>query len=930
MKIRKKITPLLAVFFAILLFSFSFADNPPSAIQRERAFDKDDYFFLIFLGSLEYGQNKITKSTEGVNADENFQEGFYTNGRIAYFLKAKIKGRYLVTSSLDTEKEEEFNQNKIFRNLDPDKYYPVYGDASQRYDEVNSQGKLYVLVNYDKSEAVWGNFHTGITGAELASFSRSLYGGKIYLQSLSSNSYSEPNTKFIVFDAQAHHLASHNEFYATGGSLYYLQHQKVIEGSEKINIEIRDKISNLVISSAPARAGFDYTIDYDRGRILFSQPVNSITSSEILNNQTLLEGNKVFISVDYEYEPENTLDKNTYGARISQNITDNFNLGGTYIKETKENSLYRLGGIDAKLSLGGESYLSCEYAQSKEQQAVNFISYDGGLNFLNMPNNASSGRAGSAKLFLKPNEELSFDSYFNQTAPGFSSASTSIIQGAKKYGFTSHVKISRYSEVLLRYDFQKLGQTATYLTPQSANNSETKTAAIQYQHRFGKWAEYLELSHNASSGGTSSKTRNINAKIEYKANERLGIYLQNQTTIEGDKNNQGILGINWKINDKAFTSIEEIMSSLGTASRFNLHGEVFKDTNLSTSYTIGNQFGSGQNSSLAVGGQSKINQNTSVYSNCILNEGIAGGKNTDISYGIASQVNPKTKIYFENKNQYAKESTNRGIALGANFSPDQIWDLGLSYEQGNFNEQINYGFRQSSAVSAGYNTENLKGLLKGEMRRDSGMQVLRQILVYAKIDWRFAKSFYFTGKCNFSKTENRITNNIAAKVNETNIGIAYRPSSASRFNCLAKYTRLDNISAPWQVNLTDLDNTTNNVYSFEGVYKLTKFIQFAGKYAYKDSMYFGAPINITSRTSLWIARSNYHIDNSTDISLEYRRLYQQLAHDENKGFLVELSKKIYENLWVGTGYNFTNFTDNLLEQNNYSIKGWFIRLIGNY
>ena len=41
-------------------------------------------------------------------------------------------------------------------------------------DDTDSQGKMYVRVDWDKSRALWGNYNTDMTGTELSSFNRSL------------------------------------------------------------------------------------------------------------------------------------------------------------------------------------------------------------------------------------------------------------------------------------------------------------------------------------------------------------------------------------------------------------------------------------------------------------------------------------------------------------------------------------------------------------------------------------------------------------------------------------------------------------------------------------------------------------------------------------------------------------------------------------
>ena len=54
------------------------------------------------------------------------------------------------------------------------------------------------------------------------------------------------------FAAQPGTLAGRDEFRGTGGSLYYLKHQDIMTGSERVRIEYRDKTSGLVAEAAGA------------------------------------------------------------------------------------------------------------------------------------------------------------------------------------------------------------------------------------------------------------------------------------------------------------------------------------------------------------------------------------------------------------------------------------------------------------------------------------------------------------------------------------------------------------------------------------------------------------------------------------------------------------------------------------------------------
>ena len=67
----------------------------------------------------------------------------------------------------------------LFKRIDPDRLYPVYGDDSRVTRDVDTQGKFYVRLDWDRSEVLWGNYNTGIVGTELSAYNRSLYGFKL-------------------------------------------------------------------------------------------------------------------------------------------------------------------------------------------------------------------------------------------------------------------------------------------------------------------------------------------------------------------------------------------------------------------------------------------------------------------------------------------------------------------------------------------------------------------------------------------------------------------------------------------------------------------------------------------------------------------------------------------------------------------------------
>jgi long-subunit fatty acid transport protein len=87
---------------------------------------------------------------------------------------------------------------------------------------------------------------------------------------------------------------------------------------------------------------------------------------------------------------------------------------------------------------------------------------------------------------------------------------------------------------------------------------------------------------------------------------------------------------------------------------------------------------------------------------------------------------------------------------------------------------------------------------------------------------------------------------------------------------------------------------------------------------------------VTTHTSLIITRFNLALGKMFDLGTEYRVLAQREADDQRAGWLAELMWKPSKYIRLGAGYNFTDFSDNEFSNNNYSVRGWFIRLQGKY
>ena len=81
--------------------------------------------------------------------------------RAAFFLKGKIKGDFLLTAAYDSDKD---TQERLFRDIQPDEFYPVYGDSAVRGYDAQSTSRLYVRIDKNRSYLLWGDFTTQASG----------------------------------------------------------------------------------------------------------------------------------------------------------------------------------------------------------------------------------------------------------------------------------------------------------------------------------------------------------------------------------------------------------------------------------------------------------------------------------------------------------------------------------------------------------------------------------------------------------------------------------------------------------------------------------------------------------------------------------------------------------------------------------------------
>lgn len=294
------------------------------------------------------GYNSLSGNLESLSEDGH-EGGAYTDGRIAFFAKGRVKGKWLITAAYDSAKPG-YDERSLHSLIDPDEYYTLYGDGTTQANEAPSRRKLYLKIERGRFYALFGDYETGLTVTSLSRYTRSFNGFK--------SAYSGDTFRYKVFATDTSQAFVKDELPGDGTSgLYRLTRKNIVLNSEKVSIQVRDRFRpDVLLESRPLTRHIDYDIDYLEGTIFFREPVSS----------TVDGFNPVYIVADYE-SYDNTDTSYNYGGRAAVSIgKDTLEVGGTYIHEEAIAREANLMGADATLNIGSHTRVKGEVATTEK------------------------------------------------------------------------------------------------------------------------------------------------------------------------------------------------------------------------------------------------------------------------------------------------------------------------------------------------------------------------------------------------------------------------------------------------------------------------------------------------------------------------------------------------------------------------------------
>ena len=896
-------------------------------------------WFYVALADLTVGRRFGSSAVKAARPGEF--DKVYTKGRLAFYLKGKIKGQTLLTAAADTGEDDlksllkgldGKDPRQFLKRIDPDKYYPVYGDDSTSVEDAPTRGKFYVRLERGDSHVMWGNFKTQITGTQFLRNERALYGASAVYKSAEQAPNSERRTQVSAYAALPGTLPQRDVLRGTGGSAYFLKQQDVTIGSETVSIEIHDKVTGRVVSRKQLKFGVDYDFDYAQGLILLKRPLPSTSSDGAIVSDGTSGGNPVFLAVSYEYTPAASNVKGyAVGGRGQQWIGDNLRVGVTGAREKTGDANQSAFGADIRVQKSEGTYLEAEVARSKGPGFGTTRSADGGLTLSDQATAGTLGKeanayrvAGALDVADVTNGAAkgNLEAHFSHMDEGFSSLDQQASKKRDEWGARAEINVSEKTDLVAGYAESRVagGQKDRDINAHA-------DVAMGEHFIFSPGIRYSSKRDSSATAKDSGERLDVGARLTYEADDDNKAYVFGQGTVKREqgrrKNNRVGIGGETVLTKKTDLSAELSYGTGGWGGR----AQVDYNPTADDSYYIGYRLDPDRRFDA-----------TTYLDGHDLGSVIAGAKH---------RYSERLTVFAEDSYDLFGLKRTLAQTYGVNYTPDARWSFGGNMELGHIVDgTINSGTglknsdfdRKAFSGSVVYKDDGGNmARLKGEVRFDRSDDHTRDVdsyLVAETVEVRANPNWRFLANVD-AVIANATDSTRDGRYVEGSVGYAYRPIDNDRLNALFKYIYLYDLPGKDQVTVggtTAGPQQRSHIFSVDANYDLTPILTIGAKYGFRigeTRPRDGSGGWTTGSAHLGVIRADLNIVHNWDGLAEARLLWQPQSKSADLGFLIAGYRHFGENFKLGVGYNFGRFSDDLRDQ-SFSSHGIFLNAIGQF
>ena len=892
----------------------------------------ENEWFGVGLADLTVGHNFGNGIVEHTGVDEF--PGTWMRGRAAFYLKGKIKGKYILTASADTGEgtlEDMFtgiagkDPRAMLKRISPNDYYPVYGDDSTLVEDAPTSGKFYVRLERGPSSVTWGNIKTNITGTKFMASQRALYGADGVYRSNEVTKEGHAKRAIDVYAAQPATVPQTDVFRGTGGSAYFMKHQDITAGSEVISVEARSAVTGFVVSRTQLVSGTDYRIDSVNGVVVLNSPLPSNDPKS---------GYESYLVVHYSYEPvTGDTGAYAYGGRAETWLGDHVRVGASGMRERQQTADQSIYGGDVRVQSSDRTYVEAEVAHSEGPGFGSTYSIDGGLStqttagagVVGVPANAWRVE-GAANLDEVTKGKASGDikGRIEHYDAGFSSAETQANTETIKWGVAADVKVA--GDIHAKTDYSEAN-----VTGQSLTRAGTVRLAFPVSQGWSvePYAKYTEQT-GTSIGTTQNGTRGdggVKLTRIWDRDHQAYVFGQGTAILSGSMlaDNRGGAGFISKITDRITLAGE---ASYGTQGP-DVTGSIDYAATADDHYTLGYRRDAFRSTTP---GQTYL---------------LSGDDLGTISIGTHHRFNDQWSAFAENNYDFFGQRYGIGQAYGVTYTPAPEWKVEGAGQVGRiYDGSVNPTtlaknpdiYRDAGSLAVIYHDKNgLDGKAKGEVRWDYSTDGTGEIMSYLlQLGLGMKMSKDWRALANLDVVLSNATNDTkdSTYINGV-VGFAYRPTTNDRINALVKYNFLYDNPGAGQVTA---DGTTyspaqiSHVFSGDLIYNVNEKLALGAKYGFRVGELRDRTLGADwtySQAHLGILRVDYHIVKEWDMMVEARALWSPTTGSTDYGFVAAIYREIGDNFKLGIGYNFGDFSDDIthISHDNHGV---FINLIGKF
>ena len=889
-----ELRPLIAA--GIVEGVFNLRNLNRSAVQPARAQD-----------GFEQALKNVAGSLDGGHSD--------TGARAALFLKGKVLGDTLLTLAYDSDKDQ---RDRLFRDIQPGEFYPVYGDNSVKGFDAQSTGRLYVRLDRGRSYVLYGDFNTqteaplnaktgsdlsgvgGVGGAagrsavaleerRLGQYDRSLNGLRAHLES------DDGRRSVSAFASQTSSRQVVDELPALGTTgPYALSRAPLVENSEKIELLTRDRSQSALIVRSVALARFaDYEVETLTGRILLKAPFASLDAGFNPNS----------LRVTYEVE-QGGAQSWVGGVSARVEASEQIVLGAGVVRDSDPQHPLTLQSVGARLRPAPGVVIAAEVARSETPLGAaggvvggavvgsSIGAPAGGAAPANAP---TSGMAARIEL-RHESDGLQVQAQIVRASVGFENPSASITKGRQE--ITAKATYKAGDNTTLKAEVLRSEDLAT-----AARRSGAQLA-VEYAVNQSVRAE-LALRH---SGGAE-----------------LGAPVPGVAAAAG-----GVAGTP-AVPVAATTVLAKLTAQVPGVPRASVFAEVEQEVENTDRHVA------------AVGGEYRLDAATRLYgryefisslgSRYGLND--AQQRNATV-FGVQTEYMVDANLFSEYRLRDALDGRQAEAAVGLRnrWKLGGGWSVSTGYERvhslnaangANATNGVNVGNGESTAVTGGVEytgASDWKGATRLELRDSTASSSL---LGTVGIAFKASDEWTALGRNLLTITRQH---SAASKTEDwLQFGMAYRENAregaANKTNALmrAEY-RTEDITDPAVGDSGRRVAIISAHVNHQGNPQLQLSARLAAKWARDRSL----GLDSRETTQLLSARATYDIAPRWDLGAQAAALIGASGRARQLGLGAEAGYLLADNLWASLGWNLFGFTDRDLTAQDSTQRGFYIRL----